>query len=99
MGGLSNVDRGYLEQTIDNQISQIPDLSLLIHTDQFKQHYQFTNSEDMIFGMVLGSIYNNFSNYYINVYRIMAPPESVAEANSIIFKRLEEIKEAISKCS
>ena len=30
MGGLSDVDKGYLEQTIDNQISQIPDLSLLL---------------------------------------------------------------------
>ena len=96
--GMTPVDRGYLEQTIDNQIRQIPDLVLLTRTEQFKKHYQFTNSEDMVFGMVLGAIYNNFSSYYVNVYRTMAPPETINEANNIVYKRLSEIKEAIFNC-
>jgi len=95
---LDDKDRGFLENIIDNVISQIPSTVDMARTISKVRQFQIENPNDFVLGMAWGEIFKTFSGYYAQIHsRVMTDEESNKVAD-IIENRTKEIKEAIFKC-
>jgi len=96
---LDTNDRGQLERSIDIQIKGIPLLISSFRDQDVKKFFQYKDENDVVFGMVFGSIIEKFGFYYNGIHNTDVPPADVAsEVLDVIMRRAREIKEAIFKC-
>ena len=96
--GLDQMDRGYLEKMIDSKIAFIPDFVHLARQEEIRKFSQLQSEDDFVFGLILGSIHENFSNYFTKKHGLMPTDEQMIEQTDVISKRMRDIKEAIFQC-
>src|SRR5437899_259203 len=60
-----SVDRGTLEQTIDNVIGQIPTMARAARDPSFKSLLQIKEENDFVMGLAWGKIYTEFVAYLL----------------------------------
>lgn len=96
---LDTLERGFVEQTIDQKIAQIPWMLKLVRTSEYKKSFQINNEEDYIYGMIHGQIMEKFLTYCSLAYPKITVEniEKIREVSTIIANRSKEIKEAIFK--
>lgn len=90
--------RGRTEDTIDLTIEQIPYLIGIFRTEEFKKKYHIQNETDLTLGMVWGYLFRGFQDMFTVSYQRQPNQDEISEAVGLIFKRTDEIKEAIFKC-
>ena len=95
---LDDKDRGRIEDSIDEIIQEIPNLIEIFRNEEFKKKYQIQNESDLTIGMVWGYLMRAFQDTFILDYQRLPNADEVNEVLALIFKRTDEIKEAIFKC-
>ena len=83
--------RGAFEKHIDNVIKDIPILMSRFRQKEVKNILQFRDEEDFLYGVVYGRIIWGFNH----PRAIGMIHEDISEMQSIIVKRLREVKDAI----
>lgn len=96
---LNTLERGFIEQTIDHNIAQIPWMLKLARTTEYKKLLQINNEDDYIYGMIHGHILEKYFTYHRMMYPKITPEniEKLQEVSKIIGNRSKEIKEALFK--
>lgn len=96
---LDVLERGFVEQIIDQKIAQIPWMLKFVRTTEYKKLFQINNEEDYIYGMIHGQILEKYLTYHSMMYpKITAENiEKLQEVSKIIGNRSKEIKETIFK--
>lgn len=96
---LDILERGFVEQTIDQKIAQIPWMLKLARTTEYKELFQINNEEDYIYGIIHGQILEKYLTYHSMMYPQITTEniEKLKEVSKIIGTRSKEIKEAIFK--
>ena len=96
---LTTEERGMLEQLIETHIKSIPIWISFLRNQELKKHLQFKDETDVVYGMTLGAIFEKFHFWYLtNRFGQSMSDETIFEVNQIVFKRAQEIREAIFKC-
>ncbi|HEX2407819.1 MAG TPA: hypothetical protein VHJ38_11515 [Nitrososphaeraceae archaeon] len=88
--------RGILENLIDQTIGVTP-MHLNMVRKNIPPEFGIQNNEDYILGVAQGVIIGLFLGLYRGFFAQDPPPNVMAEAGRIIYKRTREIREAIFK--
>jgi len=96
---LTSEERGLLENLIETHIKSIPVWVSLLRDKELKKYLQFKDETDVVYGMIIGAIFEKFHFWYLTNYLGQSMPiETIFEVNRIVFKRAQDIREAIFKC-
>lgn len=96
---LTTEERGMLEGLIDTHIKSIPLWISILRNQEMKKYLQFKDETDVVYGMTLGAIFEKFNFWYLTNHYVLSMSQDVSfEVNRIVFKRAQEIREAIFKC-
>ena len=95
---LSDIERGQLEKSIDNEIKKLKGTVDIARGAIKNKAWGVKNDQDFALGWSLGSIISDFSHNLTSSRQVNPPQEDIDEGVSIITKRIREIKEAIFKC-
>lgn len=96
--GLDQTDRGYLEKMIDTKITFIPQFISYARQEEIIKNTQLQSEDDFVLGIIVGSIFENFSTYFIQIHGKEATDEQMNEQSDVVFKRMRDMKEAIFQC-
>ena len=88
-------DRGTLEQTIDQVISQIPAFLDSARDPHFKTRLQIKEENDFVMGLAWGKIYTEFVAYLIASRGSSFDDEEGRQIAQIVMRRSSEIRNAI----
>jgi hypothetical protein len=89
------VQRGYLEQMIDEAIRDIPYTVKLYRDERRMKTYQYKSAEDFVMGMTIGRIMFGFGIRFKELNQRSFKPEEIDEMNKIIYKHIPEMRSAI----
>jgi len=96
---LTTEERGMLEGLIDTHIKSIPLWVSILRNQEMKKYLQFKDETDVVYGMTLGAIFEKFNFWYLTNHYAQSMSQDVSfEVNRIVFKRAQEIREAIFEC-
>lgn len=96
---LTTEERGMLENLIETHMESIPLWISLLRNQELKKYLQFKDETDVVYGMILGAIFEKFNFWYLtNHFGQSMSNDTVFEVNRIVFKRAQDIREAIFKC-
>ena len=71
----------------------------LLRNKELKKYLQFKDETDVVYGMTLGAIFEKFHFWYLTNHSTDSMPDDIIfEVNRIVFKRAQDIREAIFKC-
>ena len=71
----------------------------LLRDEELKKYLQFKDETDVVFGITLGAIFEKFYFWYILDPSHESMSDDIKfEVNRIVFKRAQDIREAIFKC-
>ena len=87
--------RGLLEQYIDSIVIAIPNI-VKVFFDPSNKALQIQHENDFAFGVALGNIQNAFLTTFVSIQARYPDQEEIAQINSIISKRVSEIRSSIS---
>ncbi len=87
--------RGLLEQYIDSMVIAIPNI-VKVFFDPSNKALQIQDENDFAFGVALGNIQNAFLTTFISMQARYPDEEEIAQINSIISKRVSEIRSSVS---
>lgn len=88
-----------LEILIETHVKTIPVWVSRLRDKELKKYLQFKNETDVVYGMILGAIFEKFNFWYLTNHSEQFMPEDIIfEVNRIVFKRAQDIREAIFKC-
>jgi hypothetical protein len=59
--------------------------------------WMYEQAKDFILGLTIGMTYANFENYFLTTHRRQLDPQERIEVMTIIFQRLPQIKEALTR--
>lgn len=59
--------------------------------------WMYEKAEDFVLGLTIEMIYANFESFFLTTHRKQLDPQERTEVMMIIFKRIEEIKESLSR--
>jgi|SRR5688572_10957289 hypothetical protein len=94
---LDELARGMLEKYIDKVISGIPYLMPRYREKQFKDLLQFKNEDDFLQGSVYGGISWGYADQFYLLFKRTPTQEEILEIQTIIIKRMREVKDAMFK--
>ncbi len=87
--------RGLLEQYIDSIVIAIPNI-VKVFFDPSNKALQIHDENDFAFGVALGNIQNAFLTTFISIQARYPDQEEIEQINSIISKRVSDIRNSIS---
>jgi hypothetical protein len=88
--------RGVLEQYIDSIVIAIPNIVEVFLGSSSKSQLQIQNKNDFVLGVALGNIQNAFLTTFVSIQARYPTPDELAEISEVIFRRIPEIRNAIS---
>jgi hypothetical protein len=94
---LDVVVRGLLEKQIDIVIDTIPYFMSRFRKKELKDTLQFKDEEDFMYGMAYGGIVFGFSQIVKSLLGRKPTDEETLEVQTIIVKRMREVKDKIFK--
>lgn len=94
---LNVVARGFLEQTIDQAIRDIPYSVRLYRDERRKKTYQYQSAEDFVTGLTAGRILFSFGSIFKLANNRWFNEDELNEVHTIIYKRFPEIRSALFK--
>jgi|SRR5215216_1156771 hypothetical protein len=94
---LDQMARGMLEKYIDRVIRGIPYLMSRFRKKDVKDILQYGNEEDFLYGTVYGAIVWGYTDQFQILFQRKPTQEEVFEMQTIIVKRMREVKDAIFK--
>jgi hypothetical protein len=97
MSLLNDASRGTLESIIDNCIVWIPEWAPEYQKEEAKKMWMYEKAADFVLGLTIGMIYANFESFFLTTHRRHLDPQERTEVMMVIFRRIEQIKEALSK--
>jgi hypothetical protein len=94
---LSDEDRGALERTIDNAIKSYVAIWLpYFRKEENKKHMQYQQAEDVVFGVVWGTVLATFLPSVKQRFENgMIPDEDLKEIHEVMYNRGNQIRQAI----
>jgi hypothetical protein len=92
---LDPIIRGKLEQTIDN-VKQVIQKPISSFDEKKRVEMNVKNKEDFALGLALGIIIQDFYNQFFFMYTREPNQQEILEVASIIYRRIAEIRNAIS---
>lgn len=87
--------RGELEKHIDWFIKNIPQLMSRFREKEVKNILQFKNEEDFLYGAVYGGIIFGYVEEFYRVFGKHLTNEEMLDLQTIVVKRMREVKDAI----
>ncbi len=90
--------RGTLEQLIDQAIKDMQATVQFVRSDRYSKIIKDKDGDDFVLGFVVGRIDTTFKATYIATFGRLLSNEEIQEIESIIYNRIDELKEAIFKC-
>ena len=91
------IDRGFLEQQIDQAIEGIPKIMKSLR-DNLKTRYMIKNEHDFALGYAISQVYHIFGLYFLDKWNRRPTETEEDEITNHIDKRVAEMRDAIFNC-
>jgi hypothetical protein len=92
---LSTSLRGALEEIIDDNVRNLPGLIEMWRNPAARQEYHISNVEDFIYGYTIATIHSQFIAIVQAVERRFPNENEISDSKEIVFRRLDEVRQAI----
>jgi hypothetical protein len=92
---LNMTQRGFLEQTLDHAIANIPTYVNQCRTDEAKKAFQYRNPEDFALGLTIGNITTGFDTVFRFAKGRGVNANEMAEIIEVIRGRMPQIRSAL----